>query len=287
MALLSASPALTVPPADETALARGLRQVEEGDFEGAIATLDPVVDHLTADDRTAAAQACLQLGIAHLALDHRDQALLRFRQALDHQPTMRLSLDRFSPKVLGAFEEARREWEAQRAVQQRDTPKRKSNRAWFMAGGAAAAGGAIALLATRASDGEPASVRFSGLRFTAPVIECPNGSVGVPLYIALDFEATNDGTQTAIISSPSCLLTMTASPGAPDEVGSVSSQPTVVMPAAFGPGTTTVRARTSLTCSNGVGGPSRYNEWQGTLRFVSASGAVSLQTADRLRVEIP
>ena len=288
VALLTASPGVTAPPANDPALALGLRQVEEGDFEGAIATLGPVADRL--GDGAAGAQACLELGIAHLALDQRDQARSRFRQALERQPTLRLTPDRFSPKVLAAFEEARREYELARKAQHEAgiaAPKRKSSRAWLLAGGGVAAGGAVALLATRGSNPSPANVRFSGLRFTSPVIECPNGSQAVPIYVNLDFEATNEGEQSAVISNPSCTLTITASPGAPDQLGSASSQPTVVMPTAFGRGTTTIRARTTLTCSNGVGGPARYNEWQATLRFVGASGNVVLQTTDRLRVEIP
>jgi hypothetical protein len=284
LAGLSASRGMTAPPVDDPALALGLRQVEEGDFEGAVATLGPVADRLA--DGPARAEACLQLGIAHLALDQRDQALSRFRQALERQPTLRLTPDRFSPKVIAAFEQARREYELARETQRKAgtaAPRRKLSRAWLLAGAGVAAGGAVALLATRGSD----AVRFSGLRFSSPVIECPNGSVGVPLFVNLDFEATNDGQQSAQISNPVATLIMTAAPDAPGEVGKADSKPAVVMPTAFGHGTTTVHVRTSLTCSNGVGGPARYNEWQGRLAFVSASGSVSLQTPDRLRVEIP
>ena len=83
-----------------------------GDFEGAVATLGPVADRLAAKGGHDAAQACLYLGIAHLALDQRDAARARFREALGHEPSLRLGPDRFSPKVIAAFEDARREREA-------------------------------------------------------------------------------------------------------------------------------------------------------------------------------
>jgi hypothetical protein len=94
-------------------LAVGIRQVDEGDFEGAVATLGPVADRLSAKGGRDAAQACLYLGIAELALDQGDAARARFREALGHEPSLRLGPDRFSPKVIAAFEDALREREAE------------------------------------------------------------------------------------------------------------------------------------------------------------------------------
>ena len=54
-------------------------------------------------------QACVQLGVAYVALGQRDTALGRFKQALARDPGLKLSPAEYSPKVLGVFEDARRE----------------------------------------------------------------------------------------------------------------------------------------------------------------------------------
>ena len=143
------APALAAA-AQDPGLAAGIRQVDEGDFEGAVATLGPVADRLSAKGGHDAAQACLYLGIAHLALDQRDAARARFREALGHEPSLRLGPDRFSPKVIAAFEEARREREAAARARSRGPTKpeaRKSHtgRTVLIAGAAVAAGVGIAL----------------------------------------------------------------------------------------------------------------------------------------------
>jgi hypothetical protein len=70
----------------DAGLTAGRRQVEEGDYETAVTTLEPVVSRLAPSGGPDAARACLYLGIAHLALDQREPARLRFRQALDLGP---------------------------------------------------------------------------------------------------------------------------------------------------------------------------------------------------------
>jgi hypothetical protein len=48
-----------------------------------------------------------------------------------------------------------------------------------------------------------------------------------------------------------------------------------------------LRIDTTLLCGNGVGDEARFNEWSGRLTLTTSSGLVTLETADRLRVNIP
>jgi hypothetical protein len=73
----------------------------------------------------------------------------------------------------------------------------------------------------------------------------------------------------------------------PSEVGFASSMATTADPTTFPAGATTLHVRTTLSCGNGVGDPSRFNEWTGRVTLVTASGAFTVETADRLRVNIP
>jgi hypothetical protein len=276
-------------------LAAGIRQVDEGDFEGAVTTLGPVVDRLSVRGGHAAAQACLYLGIAHLALDERDAARARFREALGHEPALRLGPDRFSPKVISVFEEARREREAAaRAArppeQTKPEPKRShAGRTALIAGGVAAGVG-IALAAGGSGSTPPLSsggdVTFTGARFGTPVLDCPNGTAGTPLAVAIDLTAQNDGGNDVTIGSVTAVLIIVASPSVPSEVGFASSAPATVAPATLRPGTTTLRVQTTLTCANGAGDASRFNEWKGRVTL-TAVAAQTVETADTMRVNLP
>src|SRR5262245_66613875 len=73
------------PPAVGTEeLARGIRQVSEGDFENAVLTLDGAVRSLAQEPARVRdlAQAYLHLGIAYVALDQRERARASFKEAL-------------------------------------------------------------------------------------------------------------------------------------------------------------------------------------------------------------
>jgi len=276
-------------------LAAGIRQVDEGDFEGAVATLGPVVDRLSVRGGHDAAQACLYLGIAQLALDERDAARARFREALGHEPSLRLGPDRFSPKVILAFEEARREREAARAAHQAEQvkpePKRgHAGRTALIAGGTAAAGVAIALAAGGSGSAPPLSsggnVTFTGARFGTPVLDCPDGTTGVPLAVAIDLSAQNDGGSDVTIGSVTAVLIIVASPAVPSEIGFASSAAATVAPSTLRPGTTALRVQTTLTCANGTGDASRFNEWKGRVTL-TAVAAQTVETADTMRINLP
>jgi hypothetical protein len=305
LAALAAMPLLVLgstgaPPApahaavaQEPGLAAGIRQVEEGDFEGAVATLGPVADRLSAAGGHDAAQACLYLGIAQLALDQGDAARARFREALGHEPSLRLSPDRFSPKVLSAFEEARREREAAAhaaapAAGARAEPKKShAGRTLLLAGAGVAAGVGVALAAggsgSTSADGE---LRLTGARFAAQAIECPDGSVDQPIGVGIDVDAVNGGRTPAAITSVSSVLIIVSSALA-GEIGFASAAATTASPTTVPSGMATLHVQTTLRCSNGVGDPPRFNEWSGRVTLATAAGVVTVETADRLRVNIP
>ena len=293
--VLLAAVALAPPPVpahagqSDPALATGTRQVEEGDFEGAIATLEPVVLRLAPAGGAPAAQACLQLGIARLALGERDAALARFREALVHQPALRLTADRYSPKVLSAFEEARRAREAEtRAAGPAGQPgKGHAGRTVLIAGGAVATGVAIALAVGGANGSSSGELTFSGARFGTPVLDCPNGATATPLAVAVDLNAQNATGGDVTLSASSAVLFIVTSPGVPGEVGFASTAPATVVPAMLHGGTTALRVQTTLNCANGTGDAPRFNEWRGRVTLTGGGTAQTIETADTMRVNLP
>jgi hypothetical protein len=279
--------------ADDPELAAGVRQVDEGDFEGAIVTLEPVVRRLGPAGGHDAAQACLYLGIAHLALDHTDAARALFREALDHDPGLKLGADRFSPKVLGAFEDARREREAALAAGHAPAPEKAPakkgghGRALLLAGAGVAVGVGVAVAASGgSSSGSTGGLQFSGARFAPQAVECADGSVDLPIAVGIDVDPLNGGAA-ATVTSVSSVLIIASSPAVPGEVGFASSQPTTASPASVPSGMFTLHVQTTLRCSNGSGDASRFNEWTGRVTLATAQGAFTVETVDRLRVNIP
>jgi hypothetical protein len=88
-------------------LADGIRQVEEGDLEGAVITLDGVVRRL-ADDRKNEKQvalAHLYLGMAHLGLSQWELAKNDMREAWRNDPAMKLDAKKFPPRVRQLYAE--------------------------------------------------------------------------------------------------------------------------------------------------------------------------------------
>lgn len=294
-AVLLLASSLTPSPVapQDAALAAGVRQVEEGDFEGAILTLEPVVARLALAGGRDAAQACLSLGIARLALGERAAALARFGEALGHEPLLRLSPERYSPKVLAAFEEARRQREAAaRTVAPAGSTttaakKGRAGRTVLIAGGAVAAGAGLAL-ALGGNDATPAGgeVTFTGARFGTLALDCPNGATGTPLAVAIDLDAQNGTGRDVTIGAVSAVLIIVGSPVVPSEVGFASSAPATVVPATLHAGTTALRVQTTLTCANGASDASRYNEWKGRVTL-TVGNAQTVETADTLRINLP
>jgi len=268
-------------------LVRGVRQVNEGDFEGALVTLEAVARRLAGQPDRARdhAQACLHLGIAYLALNRIDEAKARFRDALASEPRLLLSPQRFSPKVINAFEEVRKSMPAQ--VQREPAKGKGATKALLFAGlgGAAAAGVAVAV----GGGGETVGpVAFTDARFETPVIWCPNGSDNVPIVFGVFVNATNQGSTAIGLDLVSTVAIIEESPAIPDEVGFSSNRPSLATPPSIpAEGRITLRVESSILCGNTDEDSGRFNEWSARVTFTTAAGVFNVTTVDRMRINIP
>ena len=134
-------------PADPR-LAKGIGEVDQGDYDAAIVTLDELVREWAGKPGNAKdlAQAYVYLGVAYLAKGHETAAKARFREALMQSGDLRLGTDQFAPRVVEVFEKAREESRQQAPA----APNKKggsSKTLLVVLGGAAVAGGAVALAA--------------------------------------------------------------------------------------------------------------------------------------------
>ena len=146
IAILLVAALLSSPAPADSDLAQGIAFVKEGDFERAVPRLDAAIQRLgTSGSGRELAQANLYLGIAYLELNQEATARGRFREALSHDPKLRLDPRSFSPQTIRVFEAARAE-----------LPQKKGGGApvLLIAGaGAAAAGIALATSGGGASAG--------------------------------------------------------------------------------------------------------------------------------------
>ena len=268
----------------ESGIARGVRQVEEGDFEAAVATLESAMSRLRGDPARVRllVQADIQLAVAHTALDHTAQAVQAFAEALSLDPNLRLEETQFSPKVLRALETAR-----DQAARRSGAPARKSSsgrKAALIGGGVVVAGAATAL-ALRGGSSLPT---FSGARFGTPARECANGSDNVRLPFTILVEASNPSGESIPINSVTTVVTIEVSPAFPGEIGFPSSQTSTVVPSALpAKQNVTLEISSFLICGNGEGDPGRFNEWSGRVTLTTPAGVAMLTVADRMRVSIP
>jgi tetratricopeptide (TPR) repeat protein len=92
-------------------VAKGVRQVDEGDYDAAIVTLDSASRRLAADAGRARdlSEAYLYLGIAYVGKGHEAAAKAKFREAVRQIKDLVLSTDKYPPKVIDLFEAAREE----------------------------------------------------------------------------------------------------------------------------------------------------------------------------------
>jgi len=146
------------PPTTDAEVQRGIRQVEDGDYDPAIVTLDAAARRLTADPSRARdlSQAYLYLGIAYIGKGHEAAAKAKFREAVAQIKDLTLSPDKFPPKVIDLFEAARAEERAQATPAPAAAPtpvpagagkKSGSGKTLLIVGGLALVGGGVALAA--------------------------------------------------------------------------------------------------------------------------------------------
>ncbi len=109
--VVPAHPASTQEKGSDPEVARGVQQVEEGDYDAALVTLDAAARRLAPDPARGAdvSRAYLYLGVAHVGKGDEAAARARFRDAVQRQRDMTLDPDQFPPKVIDLFEAARRE----------------------------------------------------------------------------------------------------------------------------------------------------------------------------------
>lgn len=125
---------------------RGVEQVEEGEYDSAILTLDAAVRRLADKPELPGqlGQAYLYLGIAYLGKGHETLAKAQFREALARVSDLRLSPEMFAPRVIEIFEKARDEVTKPREASKPRKGGSKKGLILLGVGGAAAAGIAAA-----------------------------------------------------------------------------------------------------------------------------------------------
>lgn len=143
-------------PADAE-VQRGLREVEEGDYDAAILTLDNAARRLAKDPARLGelAQAYVHLGLAYVGKGRDAAARAQFREALLRARDLTLSPDKFPPKVIDLFEATRQDLRRE-TVAPSPAPVKKKGKGGLVllgAGVAAAGGAAVALGGGGGSDG--------------------------------------------------------------------------------------------------------------------------------------
>jgi len=104
-------PAAAQPAPSDSEVVKGIRQVDEGDYDAAIVTLDAASRRLAGDPARVRdlSQAYLYLGIAYVGKGHEAAAKAKFREAVRQIKDLVLSTDKYPPKVIDLFEAAREE----------------------------------------------------------------------------------------------------------------------------------------------------------------------------------
>ena len=278
---------LAQSPAPDSELTQGLRQVNEGDFESGIVTLEAVRQRLTGqpDRSKELAQTCLHLGIAYLALDRGDEARTRFRDALVSDPQLRLTPQRFSPKVINAFEEVRRSLPAGGS---KEPAKGKGGKKALLFTGLGAAAAAGVAVAVTGGDETVGPAGFTDARFETLVVWCPNGSDNLPVDFGVFVNATNQGSTPVRLDLVSTVAIIEESPAIPGEVGISSIRPSMVTPPTIpAKSSLTIRVGSSIVCTNSSEDGGRFNEWSARVTFTTSAGVFTVATIDRMRINIP
>jgi tetratricopeptide (TPR) repeat protein len=153
--MLLALLALAVPAAPlfaqvaDPEVKKGIQQVDDGEYDAAILTLDAAARRLAAAPARGKdlAEAYLYLGIAYLAKGHETTARNRFREAVKQARDLNLTPDKFAPRVIEEFERAREE-EAKQAPPAKKSGGGGSKTLLYAGAGAAAAGAGVFVIAS-------------------------------------------------------------------------------------------------------------------------------------------
>lgn len=139
--------ALSAQSVVDQEVAKGIKQAEDGDYDAAILTLDNAARRLATDPSKTRdlAQAYVYLGIAYVGKGHEAAAKAKFREALGQMKDISLSPEKFPPKVINIFEEAKQE--AAKAPAAAPEKKKGGSKGLLIGLGVAAVGGGIAAAA--------------------------------------------------------------------------------------------------------------------------------------------
>jgi hypothetical protein len=218
-ASLSWAPVARAQPAPTDAeVQRGIRQVDDGDYDPAIVTLDAAARRLAGDPSRMRdlSQAYLYLGIAYVGKGHEAAAKAKFREAVAQMKDLTLSADRFPPKVIDLFEAARAEAQAQGAPAPAAAPsavpaasarKGGSGKTILIVGGLAAVGGGVALAAGGGGGGGGSTGGGGGASPTTTTLPAAprssqtfNGTLADQEIRGFTVSATRAGTLDAILT---------------------------------------------------------------------------------------
>lgn len=201
---------------------KAIRLVEDGEFDDAIVLLDVALLRLgkgpKSEDLT---QAYLYLGVAYLGKGHESAAKARFREALAQVSDLKLSSDKFAPKVVAIFEQARAEAEKTEPHPLATAEAKKKGRSkapllLLGAGGAAAAVG-IAAAGGSSPAARPtcASGQFavSNARFDTPQFDC-TGRSNQAYDLNYLFDTTNSSQVSVSITSVTSRFAVVGQTGA-------------------------------------------------------------------------
>jgi len=157
---LVAAATLLLGASGETELDKGIRQVTEGDFEGALITLDSLARDLAARPAPSKEKVStyVWLGAAYSGLDQEALAISKLEQALRLDAGLTLSAETFPPKLLRLFETAKqRIAEEAKLKKEAGTKPRKKGLLLVGVGGAAAAGIALAVKPSERANTPPSA----------------------------------------------------------------------------------------------------------------------------------
>jgi hypothetical protein len=159
VALASVPSGAQAPPLDPE-IQKGIKQVDDGDYDAAILTLDGAARRLAADPKRGRelSQAYLYLGIAYVGKGQEAAARARFREALGQIKDLSLSPDRYPPKVIDVFEAAKEDMaKTPPAAKPAPPPEKKGGggKTLLIIGGVAAVGAGVAVAAGGGGESGP------------------------------------------------------------------------------------------------------------------------------------
>ncbi|PYQ16869.1 MAG: hypothetical protein DMF80_03240 [Acidobacteria bacterium] len=215
----------------------GVKQVEGGDFDAAVITLDAVARALAADGRRPRelTRAYTYLAIAYLGLSQEQTAKARFLEALKIQPELRLDPREFPPKVVSFFEQVREANGPPASPSPVVSPSPAANQPAAPAPGPATA---------------PRPAR-KGRSKAVPILVGVAAAAGIGVAVAAGKGNSPAPPPTTLVPPPATLSELSAAVTSPQHNGNILCTDNVIVTV-----TLTNRARSSVTVT-GVRGESR------------------------------